>query len=100
MINSLQAGRFLAALFVVLHHSVISVTALVDAPPQWMQAILIHGYLGVDFFFVLSGFIIHYTMHIAPRPAGRFAFERLKRIFVPYWPIGGALALAYTLCPL
>ena len=99
MINSLQAGRFFAAFAVVLHHSVISVTALVDAPPQWVQDILIHGYLGVDFFFVLSGFIIHYTMHIAPRPAGRFALERLKRIFLPYWPIGIALALAYTLMP-
>lgn len=99
MINSLQAGRFLAAFAVVLHHAVISVSALVDVPPQWVQAILMHGYLGVDFFFVLSGFIIHYTMHIAPRPAGRFAMERLKRIFIPYWPIGVVLALAYTLMP-
>lgn len=99
MINSLQAGRFIAAFAVVLHHAVISVTALVAAPPQWVQTVLAYGYLGVDFFFVLSGFIIHYTMSVAPRPAGRFAFERLKRIFLPYWPIAVGLALAYTLMP-
>jgi exopolysaccharide production protein ExoZ len=99
MINALQAGRFFAAFAVVLHHAVISVTALVDVPPQVVQVVLDYGYLGVDFFFVLSGFIIHYAMHITPRPAGQFALERLKRIFLPYWPIGVALGLAYTLMP-
>lgn len=100
MIIALQAGRFFAAFAVVLHHAKISVTALVDVPPQWVQAILSYGYLGVDFFFVLSGFIIHYAMHITPRSAGRFVLERLKRIFLPYWPIGVALVLGYTLMPM
>lgn len=40
MINSLQAGRFLAAFAVVLHHSVISVMALVDGPAQWVQPVI------------------------------------------------------------
>lgn len=99
MINVLQAGRFIAAMAVVFHHAVISVTAFVGSPPDFVQAALNYGYLGVDFFFVLSGFIIHYTMQKFPRPAGRFAYDRITRIMLPYLPVGLALAVAYTLLP-
>lgn len=99
MINTLQAGRFIAAIAVVFHHAVISVAAFVDSPPRPLQLAFDYGYLGVDFFFVLSGFIIHYTMHLKPRPAYRFALDRFGRIFLPYWPVALTLALAYTLLP-
>ena len=95
MINSLQAGRFWAAMAVVVHHSVISTTAFVDEPPHIIQSILNFGYLGVDFFFVLSGFIIHYKMQIRSRPVSQFALNRLARIMLPYWPVGIALALVF-----
>lgn len=99
MINTLQAGRFMAAMAVVLHHAVSSITAFVDKPPNLVESILNYGYLGVDFFFVLSGFIIHYTMSARRRPAIRFALDRLARIMLPYWPVGIVLAVAYTLLP-
>lgn len=99
MINTLQAGRFFAAMAVVFHHAVISVSAFVESPPRPVQFFLEYGYLGVDFFFVLSGFIIHYTMHLKPRPARKFAFDRLGRIFLPYWPVAIVLAIAYTSIP-
>ncbi len=99
MINSLQAGRFLAAMAVVFHHAVISVAEFVDTPPRSVATFLDYGYLGVDFFFVLSGFIIHYTMTSKPKPALQFVFERLGRIFLPYWPIAVAMVAAYTILP-
>ena len=99
LINTLQAGRFIAALAVVLHHAIISIEAFVEVPPRLWSGIFDFGYLGVDFFFVLSGFIIHFAMSIKPRGAGQFAFDRLVRIMLPYWPVGIFLAVAYTLVP-
>ena len=89
----------MAAMAVVLQHTVISTTTFVDTPPAFVQSILNYGYLGVDFFFVLSGFIIHYTMNIRSRTASRFALDRLGRIMLPYWPVGIILAFGYTLLP-
>ncbi len=84
---------------VVFHHAVLSIAAFGETPPAWAQKTFEYGYLGVDFFFVLSGFIIHYTMSMAPRPAIEFAYDRFTRIMLPYWPIGIALAVAYMALP-
>jgi exopolysaccharide production protein ExoZ len=46
------------------------------------------GYTGVDFFFVLSGFIIAYVHHSdigRPRAIGRYFRQRFTRIYPFYW---------------
>lgn len=98
MIRSLQAGRALAALAVVFHHVAASTATFTDGMPGWLRAICDRGYLGVDFFFVLSGFIIAHTRH-HHHSLGDYARSRLTRVFIPYWPIGVGLALAYVLLP-
>ncbi len=59
-IQTLQAGRAVAALAVVFFHAAISTDTFTNGMPQSIRWIAGFGYLGVDFFFVLSGFIIAY----------------------------------------
>ena len=99
---TLQAGRAFAALAVVLYHCAIAVEGFVGTIPYSLKSVLNRGYLGVDFFFVLSGFIIYYSNRNKERNAGnffQFVKSRILRIFVPYLPIAVLLAFAYLLLP-
>ena len=96
-LNTLQAGRGLAALAVVLHHAATATTAFVGPFP--FSGIFEFGYLGVDFFFVLSGFIIFYTTDPARKSFSEYSIQRLRRVFVPYLPIGIGMALLYIFLP-
>ena len=46
------------------------------------------GYAGVDFFFVISGYIMWITTQLRPahHPALKFAYKRATRIYFGYWP--------------
>lgn len=98
-LNSLEACRGIAATAVVIHHAAASANAFASPGPQVIASIFELGYLGVDFFFVLSGFIIYYSTYGRASDPRRFAIGRLTRIFLPYLPIGIALAVAYTTLP-
>jgi len=97
-IKTLQAGRALAALAVVFLHAVESAVAFTNGTPDWIRQISSFGYLGVDFFFVLSGFIMAH-IHDHDRQISSYARSRMVRVFVPYLPIGLAMAAIYTLAP-
>ena len=101
-INSLQYGRALAALAVLAHHSCLATTALVERPPHLVEAVLNRGFLGVDFFFVLSGFIILHAHMNDPRSsqaAALYIKKRLRRIYIPYLPVSVCLILLYLAFP-
>ncbi|MGA9581310.1 MAG: acyltransferase [Allosphingosinicella sp.] len=95
---SLQAGRAAAAMAVVAFHGAGAVSLHVEKLPYPLAQLLRNGYLGVDFFFVLSGFIIYYAnARHADRPgwASRYAWSRFARIYIPYLPVGIAMVLGY-----
>ena len=101
-IHSLQLFRGLAALAVVAHHAVLSTEAFIGKVPDVLALMLGMGYLGVDFFFVLSGFIIMYA-HMGDEGAlsavRRYSFKRLVRVFPAYLPISIALIALYAWLP-
>jgi len=88
MIKTLQAGRAIAALCVVAFH----LSIMMGAPRYGGEAVFreftLHGNRGVDFFFVLSGFIIlfaHYKDIGNPESFGKYIYRRFSRVFPIYW---------------
>lgn len=86
MIKSIQAGRGLAALAVAIYHTYLiyfQKTGIAILP-----GINKFGYLGVPFFFVLSGFIIalaHRDDINRPDALKRYAYKRFVRVYPIYW---------------
>lgn len=71
---------------------------LQPAAPRALDWLLAHGSLGVDIFFVLSGFVIAYSTRDAEITGGfigRFALRRALRLDPPYWATI-ALALGFA----
>ena len=96
----LEAMRGFAAIWVLLHHAKQSVDHFVG--DMGARPMLTNGYLGVDFFFVLSGFIIAFASHrLADRGGGirEYARARVMRIYIPYLPVGVAIFLLYLVLP-
>ncbi len=98
-LDGVQAARGAAAVFVLLYHCghMLSLPQYVGWVP--LGDVFEFGHAGVDFFFVLSGFIITYV-HRAdlgrPECLPRYGWRRLSRIFPMYW-IVSAIVLAFAL---
>lgn len=100
--GALEVGRGFAASVVVMHHagSIMSQPRFYGAEP-FMQH-LRNFNVGVDFFFVLSGFIIAWVHwgDIGERGRlGGYAVKRFLRIYPPYWGVVIPLTLLYLLVP-
>lgn len=98
----IEFGRGAAASIVVLHHagSFMAQPHLFGVEP--LNGLFRNFNVGVDFFFVLSGFIIAWVHHDDIGRAGRtgsYARKRFLRIYPPYWGILFPLVLYYALAP-
>lgn len=94
---SIEQARGIAAIIVVLYHAARHLDKNVGFPLG--KQVFQFGHAGVDFFFVISGFII---LHVhggdlgRPGRLGHYASRRFTRIYPIYWVILGltvALAL-------
>ena len=89
-IFSLQAGRAVAAILVVLFHDSVAIFAL---PKYWgtkpFGRLFDFGDSGVYFFFVLSGFIILHAHDedLGRRRIAKYIYKRFVRIYPTYWII-------------
>ncbi len=85
----LDGLRGIAALSVVLFHHYIFIKNATAFPfPHFFEALFSKGYLGVQIFFVLSGFVIAYSMRHASLTGTylkRFFIKRSIRLDPPYW---------------
>lgn len=82
--------RAIAAIIVILPHSIglFAYWAAPSAPTRMMMRLAKFGVYGVQIFFVLSGFVIAYTLRdqkLSPRYIGKFILRRSIRLDPPYW---------------
>lgn len=79
--------RGIAAMAVVLYH-VPPLARSTAALPVPLEAVFSNGFLGVNAFFVLSGFVVALSTSRGPWTMGyfgRFALRRSLRLDPPYW---------------
>ena len=87
-LQTIQAGRGLAAVCVVLFHLSITMGDARYGGNKVFGDWTFRGNLGVDFFFVLSGFIIMNSHHLDIGRSDRlahYAYNRFTRLFPIYW---------------
>lgn len=88
----LDGLRGIACVGVLLCHLFVPEISAISASlktviPAWVPALLQHGDLGVEVFFVLSGFVIAYSLRdhrVSGSLAWRFAVRRSLRLDPPY----------------
>ena len=113
-LNSVQALRGLAALFVLIYHisqqqlhaiGAIGASARTPTADLWLlSGPWNQGYAGVDLFFVISGFIMVYVTQKFAKNAGQkaadvatFLYKRIVRIYPLWWVFASVMGGYYFL---
>jgi peptidoglycan/LPS O-acetylase OafA/YrhL len=97
VIPGLISIRGIAAWWVVLYHFRQYLPA---RSPDWLLALTAHGYLAVDLFFILSGFVLalNYAESFRGGLAGATSFYRLR--FARIYPLHFVMLMLFLLNPL
>ena len=86
-LNNIQMLRGVASILVVMHH-ILPHYIVMGGGVYIITFISTWGFLGVDIFFVISGFIMAFTTFNKPRDiksAKIFIWHRLARVYLAYW---------------
>lgn len=83
--DSIQFLRAIAALMVVVLHTHIPFGPEAKAQLLWWPGLSDHGWMGVDLFFVISGFIIAHVLGKPNVALGSYFWRRFLRIYPLYW---------------
>jgi exopolysaccharide production protein ExoZ len=97
-LDGIEASRGVAALAVVFFHTSVMVAQNYGGRPA-LGGLFEFGHGGVDFFFVLSGFIVwhaHGKLVDQPQMLPLFLWRRFARIFPPYWSSLALLIMTYA----
>ncbi|WP_391120075.1 acyltransferase family protein [Psychrobacillus sp. L3] len=97
-IEILQAFRAIAALMVVFYHS--TGDYLEKYNQEYIFKIFDQGFIGVDFFFILSGFIIFYVHHpdLGKKDKfNNFIIKRFIRVYPIHWIATSLMFIAFVL---
>ncbi len=87
-LRALTSARGVAAWWVVLYH----LRGALAAPPLKVEAVLAKGYLAVDFFFLLSGFVLALRHGERLRGGGIAVVpDFLRRRVARIWPLHAVL---------
>jgi len=96
LLSNIQMLRAFAAIAVVLHHAYPHYEAM-GGHSEFIRVVSQWGFIGVDIFFVISGFIMAYTTFGKERSiqsAKTFFKHRMFRIYLGYWPFFFMMLLA------
>lgn len=93
----LDGLRGIAALWIVFYHfNNLFLKRSLQPLPDLLNWVCNQGYLGVEIFFILSGFVIAYSLRnqtITFDYLGKFIIKRSLRLDPPYWIILGCLLM-------
>lgn len=98
-IDLIQIYRGIAAMMIVILHSWSNLTTYFDKDYSNILKFTSIGSFGVDFFFVLSGFIISYSYAGKKTEIKEYLANRIIRIFIPYLPLAIIFYIGYTYFP-